>query len=103
MAKSNPNKINQYTQPDPRQSLFLSYYIAPTQVQARKIVWEALKGRLAGIAKFNEQTLEARVPNEDGESTTIYVGGWENRENYRGLTDVVHITFDETDSLKDLY
>lgn len=78
-------------------------YIAPTQVQARKIVWEALKGRLAGIAKFNEQTLEARVPNEDGSFTTIYVGGWENRENYRGLTDVIHITFDETDSLKDFF
>lgn len=78
-------------------------YIAPTQVQARKIVWEALKGRLSGIAKFNEQTLEARVPNEDGAWTTIYVGGWENRENYRGLTDVIHITFDETDSLKDFF
>lgn len=78
-------------------------YLAPTQVQARKIVWEALKGRLAGIAKFNEQMLEARVPNEDGETTTIYVGGWENRENYRGLTDVIHITFDETDSLKDFF
>ena len=29
MAKSNPYKINQYTAPDPRQSLFLSYYIDP--------------------------------------------------------------------------
>ena len=26
---SNPNKVNQYTQPDPRQSLFLSYYLDP--------------------------------------------------------------------------
>ncbi len=26
---SNPNKVNQHTQPDPRQSLFLSYYIDP--------------------------------------------------------------------------
>jgi hypothetical protein len=78
-------------------------YIAPTQSQARKIVWEALKNRFAGIGKSNEQQLEMRVPNEDGLFTTIYVGGWENRENYRGLTDVIHITFDETDSLKDFF
>jgi hypothetical protein len=29
MAKNNPHKVNQYTAPDPRQSLFLSYYIDP--------------------------------------------------------------------------
>ena len=78
-------------------------YIAPTQSQARKIVWEALKNRLAGIGKSNEQLLEMRVPNEDGQFTTIYVGGYENRENYRGLTDVVHITFDEIDTLRDFF
>lgn len=78
-------------------------YIAPTQKQARLIVWEALKNRFRGIGKSNEATLEMRVPNEDGTFSTIYVGGWENRENYRGLTDVVHITFDETDTLKDFF
>lgn len=78
-------------------------YIAPTQTQARNIIWEALKNRLHGVAKFNEQMLQAKVPNEDGETSTIYVGGWENRENYRGLTDVVHITFDETDTLRNFF
>ena len=63
-------------------------YIAPTQLQARNIVWEALKQRLAGLYTPNEQLLQMKVPNEDGEVTTIYVGGWENRENYRGLTEV---------------
>lgn len=29
MAKSNPYKVNQYTPPDPRQSLFLQYYLDP--------------------------------------------------------------------------
>ncbi len=43
------------------------------------------------------------VPNEDGETTTIHVGGWENRENYRGLTDVIHITFDEVDTLRNFF
>jgi hypothetical protein len=75
-------------------------YVAPTQLQARNIVWEALKNRLAGIGTPNEQLLQMKVPNEDGDMTTIYVGGYENRENYRGLTDVIHITFDEVDTMK---
>lgn len=78
-------------------------YIAPTQAQARNIIWGALKARLHNIGVPNEQMLQMRVPNEDGQYTTIYVGGWENRENYRGLADVVHITFDETDTLKDFF
>lgn len=78
-------------------------YIAPTQEQARKIVWEYLKNRLQGVARSNEQRLEMRVPNEDNEFTTIYIGGYENRENYRGLTDVIHITFDEVDTLKNFF
>lgn len=78
-------------------------YIAPTQTQARNIIWEALKNRMYGIGTSNEQMLQMKVPNEDGATTTIYVGGWENRENYRGLTDVIHITFDETDTLKDFF
>lgn len=78
-------------------------YIAPTQDQARRIVWEALKSRLVGFGKPNEQQLSMKVPNEDGGETTIFVGGWENRENYRGLADVIHITFDEIDTLKNFF
>jgi len=78
-------------------------YIAPTRLQARTIVWEALKTRYADIGIPNEALLEMKVNNADGLYTTIMVGGWENRENYRGLTDVIHITFDETDSLKDFF
>jgi thiol-disulfide isomerase/thioredoxin len=78
-------------------------YIAPTQSQARNIIWEALKNRLHGIGVPNEQMLQMKVPNEDGTFSMIYVGGWENRENYRGLTDVVHITFDEVDTLREFF
>lgn len=78
-------------------------YIAPTQSQARNIIWEALKNRLVGIGTPNEQMLQMKVPNEDGKTSIIAVGGWENRENYRGWSDVVHITFDETDTLKDFF
>ena len=78
-------------------------FIAPTQKQARTIIWEALKARLHGIATFNESRLEARMPTEDGGIATIMVGGWENRENYRGMSNVVHIEFDETDTMKDFF
>ncbi len=78
-------------------------YIAPTQSQARNIVWQALKNRLHGIGTPNEQMLQMKVPNEDGTESIIFVGGWENRENYRGLTDVVEIIFDETDTLRDFF
>lgn len=78
-------------------------FIAPTQVQARKIVWEALKTRVGKLGQASEQRLEMRVKTADGGYSTIYVGGWENRENYRGMTDVVHITFDETDSMRDFF
>lgn len=78
-------------------------YIAPTQDQARRIVWEALKTRLTGFGTSNEQQMSMKVPNEDGNVTTIYVGGYENRENYRGLTDVIHLTFDEVDTLKNFF
>jgi len=78
-------------------------YIAPTQEQARNIIWESLKSRFGGLGKSNEQRMQMRIKNEDKEHTTIFVGGWENRENYRGLTDVTHITFDEVDTLKDFF
>lgn len=78
-------------------------YIAPTQIQAREIVWAALKNKLYGVGVPNEQKLQMTVPNENGTTSTILVGGYENRENYRGLTDVIHITFDETDTLKEFF
>lgn len=77
-------------------------YIAPTQKQARSIIWEQLKSRLAGIGKANESRLEMTVPTVDGGTAIIYIGGWENRENYRGMK-FHHITFDELDTLKDFF
>ena len=78
-------------------------YLAPTQKQARAIVWEDFKRRLAPIdAKFNEARLEIRVPTAEGGTSTIYIGGWENRENYRGMR-FHHVVFDELDTLKDFF
>jgi len=78
------------------------FYIAPTMIQARKIIWEALKTRLAGIGDANESRLEMKVPTVDGGYSTIYVSGWENRENFRGLK-AYKIVFDELDTMRDFF
>lgn len=78
-------------------------FIAPTQKQARTIIWEALKSRVAKIGEANESRLEMRVPTVEGGFSTIYVGGWENRENYRGMSEVYHMTFDETDTMQNFF
>lgn len=78
------------------------FYIAPTQKQARSIIWEALKARVGTIGEANESRLEMRVPTASGGHSTIFVAGWENRENFRGMK-AHHITFDELDSMKDFF
>ena len=78
------------------------FYIAPTQIQARSIIWESLKARLASVGEASEQRLEMKVPTVDGGFSTIKVAGWENRENFRGQS-AYHITFDETDTMKDFF
>lgn len=78
------------------------FYIAPTQIQARKIIWEALKSRLNGIGEINESRLEVRLPTADNGHSTIFVSGWENRENFRGMKAHL-IVFDELDTMKDFF
>lgn len=78
------------------------FYLAPTQIQARKIIWEALKSRLGGIGETNESRLEITVPTEQGGTSLISVAGWENRENFRGLNADL-IVFDELDTMKDFF
>lgn len=78
------------------------FYIAPTQVQARQIIWQSLLNRLSGIGEFNEQRLEILLPARGGGKSLIKVAGWENRENFRGQP-AHHITFDETDTMMDFF
>ena len=78
------------------------FYIAPTQKQARSIIWEALKARIGTIGEANESRLEMRLPTEDGGFSTIFIAGWENRENFRGMK-AHHITFDELDTMRDFF
>lgn len=78
------------------------FYIAPTQKQARSIIWEALKARIGKIGVPNESRLEMRVPAKGKGHSTIFIAGWENRENFRGMK-AHHITFDEVDTMKDFF
>lgn len=78
------------------------FYIAPTQKQARSIIWESLKSRLGGIGEPNESRLEMKVPTQDKGYSTIFVAGWENRENFRGQP-AHHIVFDEVDTMKNFF
>lgn len=78
------------------------FYIAPTQTQARAIIWEALKRRFAGIGQANEQRLEMKVPTKGGGTNLIKVAGWENRENFRGQK-AKKIYFDEVDTMKNFF
>lgn len=78
------------------------FYIAPTQIQARKIIWEALKSRLNGLGDINESRLEVKLPTQDGGYSTIFVSGWENRENFRGMKAYKQV-FDELDTMKDFF
>ena len=78
------------------------FYICPTQIQSRKIIWEALKSRLNGIGEINESRLEVKIPTQDGGFSTIFVSGWENRENHRGMK-AYKIVFDELDTMKDFF
>jgi hypothetical protein len=78
------------------------FFVAPTQKQARSIVWEDLKKRLNNIGEANESRLEMKVPTQDGGYSTIYIAGWENRENFRGMK-AYKIIFDEVDTMRDFF
>lgn len=78
------------------------FYIAPTQIQARAIIWEELKARTHGFGEPHEQRLEMKIPNKFGGFNLIKIAGWENRENFRGQK-AWKIYFDEVDTMKDFF
>lgn len=75
-------------------------YIAPTQKQARDIIWDKLKIRTEDFAlKTNEQALEIRVKNQQGGESVIMLGSWEKVENLRGM-EFIHVVLDEVREMK---
>lgn len=57
--KSNPNKVNQYTLPDPRQSLFLSYYLDPKSDTFANALQSGIR---AGYTEEYSKTLMSQLP-----------------------------------------
>lgn len=78
------------------------FYVCPTRIQARSIIWEALKARVGNIGEANESRLEMKLPTTDGGFSTIFLAGWENRENFRGMK-AYKIVFDEVDTMRDFF
>jgi len=78
------------------------FYISPTQSQSRDIIWEQLKSRVGTIGNANESRLEMKLPTQDGGTSTIFIGGWENRENFRGKAADL-IVFDELDTMRNFF
>ncbi len=59
MTKSNPKKVNQYTAPDPRQSLFLSYYLDPKSDTFANALQSGIR---AGYTEEYSKTLMSQLP-----------------------------------------
>src|SRR3990167_2865069 len=78
------------------------FYIAPTQTQARDIIWEMFRKRLVEIATFNEQRMEIKTPTKNGGYSLIKLAGWENRENFRGKS-AYKLVFDEVDTMRNFF
>lgn len=62
---NNPNKVNQYTDPDPRQALFLSYYLDPKSETFSNCLQSGLK---AGFSQEYSENLLNIMPKWLSES-----------------------------------
>ncbi len=59
-SKTNPNKVNQYTDPDPRQALFLSYYLDPKSTTFSNCQQSGLK---AGYTEEYAKVITSQLPD----------------------------------------
>lgn len=60
-------------------------YIAPTLLDARRLMWDRLIKELEGaIISKNDTRLEIEVGTLDGGKNIIFLGSWEKVQNYRG-------------------
>jgi hypothetical protein len=64
MTKTNPNKVNQYI-PDPRQALFLTYYLDPKSETFSNILQSGIK---AGYSREYSENLSSIMPEWLSES-----------------------------------
>lgn len=59
LAKTNPNKVNQHTGPDPRQATFLALYLDPKSETFSNVLQSGLK---AGFSKEYSENLTSLMP-----------------------------------------
>jgi len=57
--KTNPNKVNQYTKPDPRQTIFLSLFLDPQSKTFSNVLQSGLK---AGYKREYAENLTSEMP-----------------------------------------
>jgi hypothetical protein len=78
-------------------------YIAPTLNDARRLMWDKLKRKLApAIVKTNDTRLELGIKTVDGGESVIFLGSWELVENYRG-DEFDFIVPDETQDYRNFW
>lgn len=60
-------------------------YMAPTLLDARRLMWDRLKKELSPVIKYeNDSRLELKVRTVKGGTSFIFLGSWELVNNYRG-------------------
>lgn len=62
---TNPHKVNQYTDPDPRQASFLSFYLDPKSPTYSNILQSGLR---AGYSQQTSESIMSRLPKWLSES-----------------------------------
>jgi hypothetical protein len=90
--RTNPNGVNQYTQPDPRQALFLSYFMDPTSETFANCLQSGIR---AGFSQQYAESLTGTMPKwlheslESNEYTDMLTQAKRNMREILSLDHVV--------------
>lgn len=76
-------------------------YIAPTLGDARRLMWDRLRGYGAGV-KENDTRLELKVATPYKGTSTIFLGSWEKIQSYRG-DEFDFVIFDEVQDYRNFW
>lgn len=87
MAKPNPNKVNQHTAPDPRQSLFLECYLEPSSNTFSNALQSAIS---AGYSQEYAENITSLMPAWLSESISDLYIAKEAQENIRKAITGTH-------------
>jgi PBSX family phage terminase large subunit len=78
-------------------------YIAPTKLDAKRLMWDRLKGKLGkSIIREDGTRLEFTIKTVDNGKSDIFLGSWEVFDSYRG-DEFDLIVFDEVQDYKNFW